>query len=318
MEDTTTTAVSTLSRQSSWSGKTAVATLAGRPSTAKYPATPKLPFPTVLETDLELGPNCPNSPTSATFPPPPTTTSPPAKPSRPSRPFPSVDLTFVRGSKDSKPPPPEQFWFSGQSQAQASVPRLDKRTATAVFATSPDKGKGLLRRALDTSISHVRTLSTGSLARIRSLSRRTGCRRASVYEPPFVTPDTLPTKLEPASPPPHRQTSRMSRVILQVPRAEPLLPAVLQAADDVSLALALAELTFIVTPRKKTEKRISCEFEAKLGAARPDSQLLPASIDFALPALRRRESVPTDFGPQMGRPVVSCSRRASRPVWTYI
>jgi hypothetical protein len=198
--------------------------------------------------------------------------------------------------------------------------RLDarRRTVSAAFTSSPDKDKNLLRRALHNGVAHVRTLSSGSLERLRTLSRRTGCRRASVYDPKFAAPDTLPTKLEPASPPKPRSTSRVSRVILQVPRAEPLLPAVLAAADevtldDVNLSLAIAELALIVTPGEKATKSLMYPLDETREASRPDSQLLP-DIDYSVPPPKRRPPIPSDFG----GPLVSCSRRASRPLFTYI
>lgn len=242
------------------------------------------------------------------------------KPCRPSRPFPILDLPSSVNM--TSPPPPEQFWFASQSKStQASARRhVDRRAATGSFMRASDKDKSFLRRAINYSVSHARTLSSGSLNCVRAVSRRAVCtRRASVYDVNLAAPDTLPTRLEPAEPEAvHRQSSRVSRVILQVPRTEPLLPAVLQAADDVALKLALAELAHIVTPGESEGEGGIGRQDGKQEAARPDSQLLPSDLDCTKPSMPRSATLPARISSVITGPVVSCSRRASRPVWAYI
>ncbi|CAK9783095.1 hypothetical protein CC85DRAFT_327004 [Cutaneotrichosporon oleaginosum] len=296
--DTASTAVYSLSRSTSWSGMTAVESV-GR---CKYPTAPKQAFPVVVEAielaHTALPPTYPMSSAPSTL-----------RPARPTRPFPGVDPNLCA---DTRFPPPHRFRFSTYEPARPP-------TALSCFSSSTThKEKSLLRRAITHSLAHIRNLSSGSLQRVRSLSRRAGCRRASVYDPKFVALDNLPDKLEPASPPDHRSASRVSRVILQVPRAEPLLPAVLAAAEDVklenvNLTAAISELAQIVTPGERARASLAYPLAGSREASRPDSQLLPP-IDFSAPPSKCRPPLPADFG----GPVVTCSRRASRPQFTYI
>ncbi|BEI80855.1 hypothetical protein CcaverHIS002_0200150 [Cutaneotrichosporon cavernicola] len=307
--DTVTTATSALSRSTSWSGMTAVESL----SRGKYPAAPKLAFPTVPEAS-ELSSVSPVPVVSSTF-----TYSPADKPTRPLRPLPSLE---VPAQADRRHPLPEQFRFSNYEQTRQDTWTHTLSTLSKTCSTYPDREKSLLRRVMKNSVTHVRTLSSGSLERIRSLSRRAGCRRTSVYDPKFIVPDTLPTQLEPAWPawPPshHRNTSRISRVILQVPPSEPLLPAVLAAADDVTvndvnLRVAVAKIALMATPSETATYTKLAPLNGEREASRPDSQLLPC-IDFSVPPVKCRPSLPPDFR----GPLVTCSRRASRPLFTYI
>ncbi|GMK56432.1 hypothetical protein CspeluHIS016_0302720 [Cutaneotrichosporon spelunceum] len=292
--DTVTTAVSGLSQSTSWSGTTTVDSV-GR---GRYPAVPKLAFPTVLEAGELDSPTHVNSASH-------TSSQVPAR--RPTRP--SGSFSFP---PDCNSPPSKQLRFSINERAHLQA----WSSASSLACSTSLKEKGLLRRLLKDSFAQVRTLSSGSLSRLRSLSCHAGCSRASVYDPVSVVPGSPPTILEPASAP-SCNTNPISRLILQMPPAEPLLPAVLAAGEDVALdvvdaSLSIVELGLVITAEGAYNTKLPAS-DREREASHPDSEILPSNR-FDVFRRKQRPSLP----PSLYGPLVTSSRRDSRPQFTYI